>query len=53
MEACGVLFSYIKVNDKIEHELEEMVDKATVPSDLFDLAINVISIILDDINGPR
>ncbi|AXN75298.1 Membrane protein [Orthopoxvirus akhmetapox] len=53
MEACGVLFSYIKVNDKIEHELEEMVDKGTVPSYLYHLSINVISIILDDINGTR
>ncbi|ADZ29618.1 CPXV078 protein [Cowpox virus] len=53
MEACGVLFSHIKVNDKIEHELEEMVDKGIVPSYLYHLSINVISIILDDINGTR
>ncbi|QCW07377.1 hypothetical protein FGHELIBC_00076 [Camelpox virus] len=38
---------------KIEHELEEMVDKGIVPSYLYHLSINVISIILDDINGTR
>ncbi|AOP31328.1 hypothetical protein RCNV-85A-051 [Raccoonpox virus] len=51
IEACGVLFSHIKVHDKIEHEMEEMVDKGTVPSYLYHLSITTISIILDDING--
>ncbi|AOP31545.1 hypothetical protein SKPV-WA-066 [Skunkpox virus] len=51
IEACGVLFSHIKVHDKIEHEMEEMVDRGTVPSYLYHLSITAISIILDDING--
>ncbi|AOP31756.1 hypothetical protein BI079_gp066 [Volepox virus] len=51
IEACGVLFSHIKVHDKIEHEIEEMVDRGTVPSYLYHLCITTISIILDDING--
>ncbi|AEN03635.1 hypothetical protein YKV046c [Yokapox virus] len=51
IESCGILFHHVDVDKKIEYELYNMNEHGIITTYLYDLAFNVISIILDDING--
>ncbi|AST09258.1 hypothetical protein Murmansk-063 [Murmansk poxvirus] len=51
VEACGILFHHVKVDKKVECELEEMSEKGVIPNYLYNLSLNVVSTIFDDING--